>query len=90
MPHLEVTREHLEDLIQAVMYTRLNVALEEKPDTNFLLRLMDIHTKLEDTLELWINGGIIELAIPPHLQNMGIHSIQKVCPPHDEGLTKDD
>jgi hypothetical protein len=94
MPSLDISREHLEDLIQAVMYARLNIALdsdpEVDPDTDFLIRLAEVHLKLEDALDLWINGGIVDIPIPAHLQGMGIAGIQKVYPPHDEGVAKGD
>ena len=89
MPTIEVTRDDLEDLIQAVMYTRLNVALEEKPDTDFLLRLTYVHQRLENALEQWIYGWEEKIIIPENFLGKGIYSWTKVHPPHDEGCDHD-
>jgi hypothetical protein len=49
-------------------------------------RLINLHVKLEEALELWINGGLVEVPIPPHLQGIGIAAIHIEHPPHDEGV----
>ena len=86
MPKLEVTREELEDLIQSVMLLRCDLSVEPEMGQ----RLINLHVKLEETLELWINGGLVEVPIPPHLQGIGIAAIHIEHPPHDEGVTRGD
>jgi len=85
MPKFEVSREQLEDLIQAVMYLRTDLTL----DFEMGERLVDLHIKLEDALELWINGGEVEIPVPPHYKAMGVNKWTLIHPPHDEGC-KDD
>lgn len=80
---LEVTRDEMEDLIQAVMLLRADLSID--PDMSY--RLEELHIKLEERLDLWIHGGEIEVPIPEHLKGMGVASIHKVYEPHDEGVT---
>jgi len=91
MPKIELTRPELEALIDSVMVSRANVDPGfAGGDPEYGLMLAMLHLKLEEALELWINGGLVEMPIPPRLQGLGIASIHIDHPPHDEGVTKGD
>jgi hypothetical protein len=82
MPSLEVTREELEDLIACVMESRCDYFGHSPTET--LSRLPDLHLKLENALELWINGATVELPIPEHFRKLGVSKWEKEYPPHGE------
>lgn len=84
MPKLEVTRLELNALIDAVMLTRADQNLT--PELSELYS--ELHVKLETCLELWINGGEIELEVPPEFRKIGVSKWTKVLPPHDEGCAR--
>ena len=83
MPQIDVTRKELEALIACVMESRINEVQDE-----FTEMLPDLHLKLENALELWINGATIELPIPEHFRKLGVTKWEKEYPPHDEGCDR--
>ena len=85
MPNLDITRLELELLIECVAYQRTE--LNMLPEDNE--KLPDLHLKLENALELWINGATIELPIPEHFRKLGVSKWEKEYPPHDEGIKND-
>ena len=84
MPKLEVTRHELELLIESVMYLRIFGDVE----FDFGVDLSCLHLKLEDALELWINGGTIEIPVTPALRKLGVCNHEIVHQPHDEGCVR--
>jgi len=84
VPQIDVTRKELEALIACVMESRINEVQDE-----FTEMLPDLHLKLENALELWINGATIELPIPEHFRKLGVSKWEKEYPPHDEGIKND-
>ena len=84
MPHLEVTRKELEQLIESVMHLRSFGDVEFE----FGVELSLLHLKLEDALELWINGGTIEIPVSPKLKALGVCKHEIVHQPHDEGCER--
>jgi len=85
MPSIEVTRKELEALIENVMNHRIECKPDEEIRYEYCTMLSILHSKLEDALELWINGGEVELPVPAHMKAMGVNKWTKVHPPHDEG-----
>jgi len=83
VPQIDVTRKELEALIACVMESRINEVQDE-----FTEMLPDLHLKLENALELWINGATIELPIPEHFRKLGVTKWEKEYPPHDEGCDR--
>jgi len=79
MPEIDVTRKELEALIACVMESRINEVQDE-----FTEMLPDLHLKLENALELWINGATIELPIPEHFKRLGVSRWEKEYPPHPD------
>ena len=84
MPEIDVTRKELAALIACVMESRINEVQDE-----FTEMLPDLHLKLENALELWINGGTVELPIPEQFKKLGVSKWEKEYPPHDEGIKND-
>jgi len=80
MPQIDVTRKELETLIECVAYQRTE--LNMLPEDNE--KLPDLHLKLENALELWINGATIELPIPEHFKRLGVSRWEKEYPPHPD------
>lgn len=69
MPNIDVTKQELMALIEAV---------------EFIGILPNLQRKLEKELELWIKGSVVDLPIPPSLRSAGILQYQEVRPPHPE------
>lgn len=69
MPNIDVTKQELMLLIEAVAFIGV---------------LPDLHRKLERELELWTKGSVVDLPIPPSLRGAGILQYQEVRPPHPE------
>lgn len=82
MPNIEVTVKELEHLISCVMQSRANYA--NTVDHDYLMELADLHLKLENALELWTNGGVVEIPVPAHLKKLGVQKWEKEYPPHPE------
>ena len=87
MPKLEVSREELEILIDAVMMHRIDTPPTCVGGLDYIKKVADLHVKLEEALELWIHGGVVEVPIPDYLKDIkGISSMEIEHPPHDGGL----
>ena len=82
MPQIDVTKNELEHLIACVMDARADYA--DVGDHDYLMALADLHLKLENALQLWTEGGTVELPIPPSLQRLGVTKYEKEYPPHPE------
>lgn len=78
MPSIELTREELEAAIDAVLLHRLN----NDGDADYGMMLATLHLRLENALELWINGGEVDIPVPEHMKAMGVSAWKKVYPPH--------
>ena len=90
MPQIDVTRMELESLIQCVVECRLHATIESESCMFMNTEdLPDLHLKLENALELWINGGTVELPIPEQFKKLGVSKWEKEYPPHDEGIKND-
>jgi len=90
MPNLEVTREELEILIDAMMFHRIDTQPTCVGGLEYIEKIGNLHVKLEETLELWINGGLIEMPVSEKMKALGVASIHREYPPHDEGVGKGD
>jgi len=84
VPQIDVTRKELEALIGCIMECRINGDVDLDTEG-----FPDLHLKLENALELWINGGTVELPIPEQFKKLGVSKWEKEYPPHDEGIKND-
>jgi len=80
MPSIDVTRKELEALIEAILHSRLyNEGTQEEGRM-----LAELHLKLEDALELWINGATTEIPVPAHFKRLGVTKWEVEHPPHPD------
>jgi len=77
MPQIDVTKEELEALIECVVECRI-IGVQDM----FTNVLPDLHLKLENALEQWVNGSTEELPVPEHFKALGVTKWEKVHPPH--------
>jgi len=80
LPVVPVSKEELELLIATVLDARLTgeYTIDEAA------MLADLHLRLEENLETWINGGEIELPITKRQAALGVTSHVRVYEPHEE------
>lgn len=77
MPQIDVTKEELEAIIKCVVECRINGDIDLDTEG-----LPDLHLKLENALEQWVNGSTEELPVPAHFKALGVTKWEKVHPPH--------
>ena len=84
MPILELSKEELEILVDAMMFHRVNTQPDCVGGLEYIEAIGNIHLKLETALEFWVNGGVEELPVPEWMKKLAVVSIQKVHEPHGD------
>lgn len=84
---LDFNKSELEDLISCVMLRRVEEAHPDHmgaPDFDFLMRLADLHLRLENALEVLTNGGEIKMPVSEEMKKLGVTDITMVYEPRGE------